>query len=330
MRTFETAGAPHVRGPNTVRRVMLDVLLALVPAVALNAWFFGIGVLVQLALAVAFALAVESAMLAIRGREQAKFLGDCSALVTAALFAISIPPLAPWWIALVGMIAAIAVAKHLYGGIGFNLFNPAMVGYVVVLVSFPLDVSRWAAATPADTLAAIFGAGPASWDAIAQATPLDLARRATVAGQTLPEIGDALAVAASPFRWLALAYLLGGAYLCVRRTADWRIPAAMLGTMCLLATPAWLLASDLHLSPIAHLLVGASVAGAFFIATDPVSGATTPRGRWIYGAGIGALTLAIREFGAFPDGVAFAVLLMNCAAPLIDRWTIRRPYGHPP
>jgi len=326
MRRFETAGAPHVPGPNSVRRVMLLVLAALMPAIVAHVVAFGVGVLVQVALAVAFALAIEAAMLAIRGREHARFLADFTAVVTAVLFALSIPPLAPWWIALVGMVAAIAVAKHLYGGVGYNLFNPAMVGYVVVLVSFPLDVSRFGAASPGATFDAIFGLSSTNWDAIAQATPLDLARQAEVAKRTLDETPSPLS---STYAWLSLSYLAGGLFLAWKKLADPRIPTAMLAAMLLCAIPAWLSAPDLNLSPVEHLLTGAAMIGAFFIATDPVTAATTPRGRWIYGAGIGVLTIAIRELGAFPDGVAFAVLLMNCAAPLIDRWTIRRPYGHP-
>ena len=327
MRTFETAGAPHWAAPTRVQRVMLDVLAALVPGVVVHVVLFGPGILLQLALATAFALAFEAAMLVARGRPVRPFLTDLSAPVTAWLFALSIPPLAPWWVSLVGIGAAIVVAKHLYGGLGHNLFNPAMVGYVVVLVAFPLEVTRWPAMH-----AAGFGAsvetilGLQAVDAIAQATPLDAVRQLVNAGSTLAEV-RADPRLASGWTWLALAYAAGGAYLLARRVIHWQVPTALLGTVVVLTLPAWLADTDLNPSPLEHLAYGAVTLGAFFIATDPVTGSTTPRGRLVFGAGVAVLALAIRRWGAYPDGVAFAVLLMNGAAPLIDRYTKPRVFG---
>jgi electron transport complex protein RnfD len=340
MRRFETAAAPHWAPRTSVRRVMLKVAAALVPGTLAHVWFFGPGVLVQIALAVAFALAIEAAMLRVRGQPVRPFLTDGSALVTAWLFAVCVPPLAPWWIAAVAMLAAIALAKHLYGGLGHNLFNPAMVGYAVVLVCFPLELSRWLAPgdlAPAaiglrDTLAAIFaGVAPGGdWDAITRATPLDLVRQLGAGGRTLAEVradpvfGD---FGGRGWEWIANLYILGGIALCLWRVADWRTPVAVLGTTIALTLPFWLADPDLHPLPLQHVFSGALVLAAFFIATDPVSGCTTPRGRWIFGAGVAILTLAIRRWGGYPDGVAFAVLLMNAAAPLIDRLTPPRIFG---
>lgn len=333
-RHFDIAPAPHLPPVRTVQRVMALVLLALVPAIAAHVWYFGVGLLVQIALATFFALALEAAMLHLRGKPPRPFLTDLSAPVTAVLFALCIPPLAPWWIALVGMIAAVVVAKHLYGGLGFNLFNPAMVGYAVVLLAFPLELSRWLPAGGGvafgDTLSAIFlgVAPPSGWDAIAQATPLDTLRNLGSQGLTLQEIrtdpvfGD---FGGRGWEWIANWIALGGLFLLWQRVIPWQVPVATLGSTIALTLPFWLLDGDVHPFPLQHVFSGGLVLAAFFIATDPVTGCTTPRGRLIFGAGVAALTLAIRRWGVYPDGVAFAVLLMNCAAPWIDLHT-RPPY----
>lgn len=334
-RTFATAAAPHWPPARSVRNLMVWVLLALLPGLAVQTWFFGVGVLWQVALAVGFACGFEAAMLAARRRPLRPFLTDLSAPVTGALFALCLPPLAPWWIAATGMAAAMVFAKHLYGGLGFNLFNPAMVGYAVVLVCFPLEVTRWPAPHAVDALdavRAIFGGQlpPARWDAIAQATPLDATRALARTGATLAEIAqDPGYQRATPqaWHWVVLAHALGGMLLLWRGVIRWQVPLATLATTVLASLPFWLWDADLHASPLQHLSEGALVFAAFFIATDPVSGCTTPRGRLAFGAGVALLTLAIRRWGVYPDGVAFAVLLMNCAAPWIDLHTQPRIYG---
>lgn len=315
------------------------VLLALLPGVATQAWFFGPGVLLQIALAIGFALAFEAMMLRLRGQPLRPFIGDLSAPLAAVLFALCLPPLAPWWIGAIGMLAAIVLAKHLYGGLGHNLFNPAMVGFAVVLVCFPLELSRWPAALdPAtsigwgDALRTIaLGIAPApGWDAMAQPTPLDALRIEASKGLSLGEILAQPAFGAVGGRgWesIALAYALGGAALLWLRIIPWQVPTAVLGTVLLLSLPFHLFDPDLHPPPLQHLASGGLMLAAFFIATDPVSGCTTPRGRLLFGAGVALLTLAIRRWGAYPDGVAFAVLLMNCAAPWIDLHTRPRIYG---
>lgn len=342
MRTFPTAGAPHLPPPTRVRGVMAAVLLALLPGIAACAGFFGPGVLVQIALACAFALGFEAMMLRLRGVPAAPFLGDLSAPVTATLYALCIPPLTPWWITLLAMAAAIVLAKHLYGGLGHNLFNPAMVGYATVLVCFPRALSEWLPPAPlatqalgfGDTLSAIFlGHLPAGlgWDTLAQATPLDTLRTLARQGATMPEIranpvfGD---FGGEGWEWIAGGYALGGLFLLWRRVIRWHVPAAVLGATVLLTVPPWLADPDVHPFPLQHLFSGGLMLAAWFVATDPVTGCTTPRGRLLFGAGVAALTLAIRRWGGYPDGVAFAVLIMNGAAPLLDRLTPPRPYGH--
>lgn len=342
MRTFETAPAPHLSPRGSVRMLMLEVLAALVPGVLVYVYFFGPGLLVQIALSVLFALLVEAACLKLRGRALMPFLGDGSAVLAAVLFALCLPPLAPWWVSALGMAVGIGLAKHAYGGLGYNLFNPAMVGYAVVLVSFPLELSQWLAPrglggeAPGliESLQIILaGAAPAAgWDAISMATPLDTVRQLTAQGQTLVEIrsdprfGD---FGGRGWEWVANFFALGGLWLLIRRKIPWQTPLATLGSVILLSLPFWAMEPDVHPFPLQHVFSGALVLAAFFIVTDPVSGCSTPRGRLIFGAGVGLLTLAIRRWGSYPDAIAFAVLLMNCAAPFIDRYTRPRVYGAP-
>ena len=315
-------------------------MAALVPATLAHAWFFGPGILMQIGMAMAFALSIETVMLRLRAQTLAPFLTDGSALVTAWLFALCIPPLAPWWISAIAMLASIGCAKHLYGGLGFNLFNPAMVGYAIVLICFPRELSQWpvpdGGATSAigwmDATRAVFaGLPPAEgWDAVTRATPLDVMRSLSRDGRTLTEIAGDPAIGrwgGGGWTWIALASVLGGLAVCALRVADWRTPVAIVATTIVITLPTWMADADLNPSPIQHLLSGGFMLAAFFIATDPVSGCTTPRGRWIFGAGVAVLTLAIRRWGAYPDGIAFAILLMNAAAPLIDRLTPTRIFG---
>jgi electron transport complex protein RnfD len=340
-RSFDTGGAPHFPPHSTVARIMLQVIFALVPAIAAHVWFFGPGILVQIVLACFFALGLEALMLKLRKQPMRLFLGDFSAVLTAILFALCIPPLAPWWIALTGMLFAIVVAKHLYGGLGHNTFNPAMVGYVVVLISFPQAMTAWLppssiaplALSWSDALVTIFSGQPAgglTWDAITEATPLDSIRTSVATGKMisearqLPIFGD---FGGLGWEWIANWYALGGLWLLWRRVISWHVPLTMIGTVLILGGLTYLLDPGSNTAPLQHLFSGALVVGAFFIATDPVSGCTSTRGRLIFGTGVGLITLVIRRWGGYPDGVAFAVLLMNMAAPLIDHYTRPRIFG---
>jgi len=340
-RSFETGGAPHTPSQATVARVMLQVLLALVPGILAQAWFFGPGVFVQIILASLFALTFEALMLRLRGRPLKPFINDYSAVVTAVLFAVCVPPLAPWWISCIAMLFGIGFAKHLYGGLGQNVFNPAMVAYVVVLISFPQAMTAWLPPAAlaghslglADTLTTILtGRVPVAggWDAITQATPLDLLKTGVEAGRMIPEIRSAPIFGdfgGKGWEWIANWFAIGGFFLLYRRVIGWQVPAAVLGSVLLLSLPFWLADPDSNPFPLQHVFSGGLVLAAFFIATDPVSGCVSDRGRLIFGAGVGIITLVIRRWGGYPDGVAFAVLLMNMAAPLIDRYTRPRMYG---
>jgi electron transport complex protein RnfD len=342
--TFTTAAAPHVVAPASVGRVMRIVLYALVPTVALHVLFFGPGLLVQIALGTLTALAAEALALRLRGRPLAPFLTDGSALITAVLLALCLPPLSPWWLIVSGTAFAILLAKHLYGGLGTNPFNPAMVGYAVLLVSFPVQLLHWL--PPAvqgmqrvdlslgETLYTIFaGTLPdrLTWDAITSPTPLEALRTNLKMGMTMAEAHSSAQFGqfgGRGWQWINLATLAGGIALLATRVIRWHIPVAMLSALFVCASVMYAFDPGAYAGPLFHLTSGASLLGAFFIATDPVSAATSERGKLIYGGGIGVVTYVIRTWGGYPDGVAFAVLLLNFAVPLIDRYTIPRIYGH--
>lgn len=311
--------APYAVAGFSVPRVMFQVLAALVPVAAVQLYLHGPLLLGLLAVAAVTALACEAAALRLRRRGSGAFLRDGSVLVTAALLALAVPPTLPWWLVAFGTAIAVLIGKHAYGGLGQNLFNPAMVGYAVLLVSFPLEMTQWPAPG-------------ADWDAVTGATALDALRTGLRQSYTMEEIftGPAFgAVGARGAEWVNLAALAGGAWLLLRGIIRWQIPAAMLAGMALPAAIAHGLDPGAYAGAMFQLGSGATMLGAFFIATDPVSAATSDRGRLVFGAGIGALTWIIRGWGGYPDGVAFAVLLMNLAVPLIDRWTVPRIHGQP-
>ena len=331
--------SPYVAPGASLKRLMIHVIVALVPGTAAYAWFFGPGVLVNIALAIVFALAFEAGILALRSRPVMPQLGDFSAVVAAWLFALCLPMHAPWWLVLVGIGFAMVAGKHLYGGLGFNPFNPAMVGYVVLLISFPREMTTWYMPGTvsgetlglADSIAYSFGTvAVEQWDALSSATPLDLTRSGLGQGISIGEIRQSPLFGAwggTGWEWIAARWLAGGIYLLATRTIRWHIPASVLAGLTLIALIFYLVDPSTYLSPLFHLLSGAAMIGAFFIATDPVSAATTNTGRLCYGLMIGLLIYVIRVWGGYPDGVAFAVLLANMCVPLIDYYTQPRVYG---
>jgi electron transport complex protein RnfD len=334
--------SPIITGRDSVSAIMFRVLLALLPAIGAYVWFFGPAVLVGIALASVTAAACEAAMLRLRRYPIVPCLADGSALVTAWLLALSLPPLAPWWLVVTATAFAIVVAKHLYGGIGNNLFNPAMVGYAVMLISFPAHMAHWPAPEMlasahldfGQQLAYIFGGalpGGVKLDAVTMATPLDTLKTQLMLQHTVTEIRHMPifgAVGGRGGEVVALLYLAGGLFLWQQRIITWHVPAAFLGALLLTAGVFYAADSDRYVSPWFHLASGGAMLGAFFIATDPITGAVTPRGKLIFGAGIGFLTYIIRVLGGYPDGVAFSVLIMNAAVPLIDAYTQPRVFGH--
>ncbi|MDU5838364.1 MAG: electron transport complex subunit RsxD, partial [Pantoea sp.] len=301
-------------------------------------------------LAVLTAWLAEAAIMRLRKTPVAPSLADNSALLTAVLIGISLPPLAPWWLVVIGTLFAIVIAKQLYGGLGQNPFNPAMVGYVVLLISFPVQMTSWLppdalqAVKPGllDSLSMIFTGHTLAGDTmqqlqlgvdgVSQATPLDTFKTGLRAGhsaeQLLAQPIYTGVLAGLGWQWINLGYLAGGLFLLWKNAIRWHIPAAMLLSLAFCATLGWLISPETLNTPLIHLFSGATMLGAFFIATDPVTASTTNRGRLLYGALIGLLVWLIRSFGGYPDGVAFAVLLANICVPLIDYYTQPRVYGH--
>jgi electron transport complex protein RnfD len=335
--------SPHTVFGNSVTRVMLLVILALVPGYVAYIWFFGWGLLINSVLCIATALACEAWLLQLRKKPLRPYLTDGSALLTALLIALALPPILPWWLPILATAFAIIIAKHLYGGIGYNPFNPAMVGYAMCLIAFPKQMTAWLPAINEQGLAISFadnlrynftGTLPEgiAYDALTQATPLDALEIQLQLGKSVTEIQAGFAQFSQYFGvgwdWISILFLAGGLFLIYKRVITWHIPVAMLGSIGILSAIAWLYDPMGNPDPVFHLLGGASMLGAFFIATDPVSSSTTPMGRLIYGAGIGAITYVIRTWGGYPDGVAFGVLLMNMAVPTIDYYTQPRVFGH--
>ena len=338
---FPTLSSPHLAGPNSTTRVMAEVLLALVPGIVALVWYFGWGVVINVALASVVAVVAEAAVLRLRGRLVRPAITDLSALVSAWLFAVSIPPTLPWWLTVIGILFGIVIVKQLYGGIGHNPFNPAMAAYLLLLVSYPVQMTAWVPPTLLaehtlsfqDSLALIFASTPPAglaMDAITQATPLDVMRQKLDLNQMISEIrqsplwGD---FGGRGWEWVGNWFLIGGLYLLARRVITWHIPVSMLGAMLLAAGLFWLADPETHPFPAFHLFSGGAILGAFFIATDPVTACTTRKGQLIYGGLIGLLVFAIRSWGGYPDAVAFSVLLLNIAAPTIDHYTQPRVFG---
>jgi electron transport complex protein RnfD len=341
---FERRDAPFVTPSTDVASIMRQVLYALLPAALAYVWYFGVGFIFNLLIAAVFCAAGEALMLRLRDRPVEPVLGDFSAMVTAALLAFALPALTPWWVTATAALFAIVVAKHLYGGLGFNLFNPAMAGYVVVLVAFPMDLNLWTAPRMGDldyhylTLYEIArytltGTFPdyLSFDAVSRATPLDVVKAGLNSMNTFdemrnyPMMGD---FGGRGWEWIGNFLAIGGAWLLLKNIIRWHIPFGVLAGLLLPAGLFYFFDSAVHASPGFYLFSGGTILCAFFIATDPVTAATSPRGRLIYGFGIGLLTYVIRRWGSYADGVAFAVLLMNMAVPAIDYLTRPRIVGH--
>ncbi|AJP48958.1 electron transporter RnfD [Rugosibacter aromaticivorans] len=335
--------SPYLLKAASVQSVMLRVLLALLPGLAAYVWFFGAAIMVQIVLTSLTALAAEALVLYLRGKPLALFLTDGSALVTAWLIALSFPPLTPWWLVVLATLIAIIVAKHLYGGLGQNPFNPAMVAFALMIVAYPQFMSRWPGVDAIDFATQwnlIFGLhADHALDALTMATPLDALRTALHSTGTIVDtpatVANTLAnnpaighLASRGWEWIAAGYLAGGLWLVQQRIITWHLPAAFLATLFLLSGLASFINPADFAGPLFHLFGGGAMLAAFFIVTDPVSAATTPCGKLIFAAGVALLTWVIRSFGAYPDGIAFAVLLMNTAVPLIDMTTQPRVFGH--
>ena len=312
----------HSTGLST-NQMMRQVIYALVLGVSASYVFFGWGVVIQILLGTISALVVEAVFVAMRGRQVLASISDGSAALTGILLAISIPAIAPWWVVVVGVAFAIIFGKQLYGGLGNNPFNPAMLGYAFLLISYPLQMTTW----PVDFLSfsqvvdEVFNL--VNFDGISGATRLDDVKTSLSLGSDIAT----LQVRSISQAWINIGFLVGGVYLLARKIIFWHIPVAVLSGILIMALLISMFDSQQHLPVQNHLILGGTMLGAFFIATDPVSASTTPKGRLIYGFLMGVLIVIIRAYGGYPDGIAFAVLLMNMMVPLIDQYTQPKVFG---
>lgn len=309
---IRVAPSPHLSDTDsTTRRMMLDLLIGLLPVLAVSIFVFRWYAVVQVGLCVLCCLATEA--VSARMRRQRMPLDDYSAAITGVILGLSLPWSAPWYVAVIGSVAAIGLGKVVFGGLGYNIFNPAMVGRAFVMLSFARELG-----------ASAYVLSEAKLEVLTRATPLSLAKQS----ESLPDIWTLLVgtVNGSLGETSAIALLVGGLYLIFRRVISWEIPVGIFVAMLLFVELGYL--ADLTLAnPLQHLISGALLFGAFFIATDPVTSPLTSKGKLLFGVGIGLLIVLIRLFSGYPEGVMFAVLVMNSAVPLINRWTIPRPLG---
>lgn len=294
------SSSPHIRSEETVQRIMLDVIIALLPAAAASVYFFGMGTLVIMLTGILAAVATEAAIQKIRNKPVT--INDGSAVITGLLLALTLPPALPLWMVAVGAVVAIGIGKQVYGGLGCNPFNPALVGRAFLIVSFPVHMTTWISPL----------------DGVTSATPLGMMKMEGIkTGYMELFLGN---VGGSLGETSALLLILGGAYLIYRGVIDWRIPVSYLGTVAVLTM---VLGHD----PLFHLLAGGLMLGAFFMATDMVTTPLTRLGRIIFGIGAGVLVVIIRLYGGYPEGVLFSILLMNIFTPIIDKFIRPRIYG---
>jgi len=342
---FIKISSPHVARPTKTADIMRLVIIATIPGLIAMTFFFGWGTLINIVLAIIVALICEASCIKLRKRPVLFFLKDNSAILTAILLALALPPFAPWWVTVTAVFVAIVLAKQLYGGLGQNPFNPAMVGYALVLISFPVEMTRWTSPFElsgdswnilgfGDTLRVIFvgwsetTAAFSYIDSFSGATPLDTLKHRN--GLTTEEVWATSSVMANVGAWYAvsLCYFIGGIFLIYRKIFTWHAPITLLITLTLMSAIFFAIDPDSFADPLVHLTTGATMLGAFFIVTDPVSSSTSNRGKIVFAAGIGVLVYCVRTWGNYPDAMAFAVMLMNLCAPFIDQYTQPRSYGH--
>ncbi|MDP8257292.1 MAG: RnfABCDGE type electron transport complex subunit D [Candidatus Alcyoniella australis] len=323
---FHAGPSPHIRQPESTRRIMLWVIVALLPAALYGVYLFGANAALVLVLCTGFAVVLEALWQRMIGRPMV--VGDGSAALTGLLLALNLPPNAPWWMCLIGAAVAVIVAKGVFGGLGQNVFNPALVARVFLLISFPVQMTDYAPP------AAPFGTG-AAVDAASYATPLAAMKEQLLTSGVLGPLEHGFTrlsgitgnMGGSLGEMSFLLLLLGGAFLLVRRVITWQIPASFIGTVVALTGLMHVIDPARYADPLFHLVTGGLMLGAFFMATDYVTSPMTAKGQLIFGVLCGLLTVVIRLWGGYPEGVSFAILLGNAAVPLIDRYTMPKVFG---
>jgi electron transport complex protein RnfD len=333
LKDISVSFSPHISKPLSTRAVMVDVIIGLAPAMAAAGYYFRLRALILIAVCVAASVVTEWVCNAIRKKPCS--LGDFSAVVTGIILALSLPPSLPVWVAVIGSAVAVAIGKMVFGGLGSNTFNPAMVGRTFLAVSFGAMMTTWVAPATIDANMPVLSIEME--DARTKATPLARSKTAIkeqngaelyneefFTGTITGEVGGCLGETS------AIALLIGGAYLLLRKTISFHIPAAVLLSALVFGAIAYWSDSMAYVQPFYHLTSGGMLLCALFIATDPVTAPLTRRGMWIFGIGVGGLTMLIRIVGGYPEGVMFSILIMNSVTPLIDRLCKKVPAGGKP
>jgi Na+-translocating ferredoxin:NAD+ oxidoreductase subunit D len=323
---FTVSASPHIHTELTIPQIMRGVIIAMLPAWAFSVYTFGISSLYITLLAIAFCMAAEYVIARFMLNREAS-LTDGSAIITGMLLAFNVPTNLPWHILLIGALVAVGLGKMSFGGLGNNPFNPALVGRVFLLISFPVEMTSWPKPQASWSL---------SLDATTGATPLGILKDGMKAGESMESLMAQMPSYSDFFfgfqggslgEMSAFAMLLGLVYMLYRKIITWHIPVSMLGTIAVMTGIFWLINPEQYANPDFHLLTGGIMLGAVFMATDYVTSPFTHKGMIIFGVGIGALTVIIRLFGSYPEGVSFAILIMNAFVPLINRYAKPPRYG---
>lgn len=328
MNLLNVSGSPHVYTDNSVKKIMYGVIYAMVPALVVSIYFFGLDAIRVTLLSVVMCLLVEYVIQKYL-LKTAVTIWDGSAMITGILLAFNVPSNLPWWIILIGAIVAIGVGKMSFGGVGKNIFNPALVGRVFLLISFPVQMTSWPVPKPIG--------GTALTDAVTGPTPLGVMKEGLAAGRTvqdiMPEIPDYVQQMMIGFQGgslgevSAFALILGALFMLFKKIITWEIPTAYIGSVVVFSGILWMVDPTQFVDPLFHLITGGMLLGVFYMATDMVSSPMSTKGQLIFGAGAGILTILIRVFGAYPEGVSFAILIMNAFVPLIDRGFKPKRFG---
>ena len=317
--------APFVHEGTSTPRIMLEVLGAALVVLGVATYHFGLAALLVVGAATVGAVATEW----LANGKRRTTLDDYSAALTGVLLGLTLPPGFPLWMAFLGGVAGVGLGKLVWGGLGQNAFNPALVGRAFLQSAFPTAITTWtvndSGGLPASLFAAPLMRAPEAVDAVSAATPLGLSKFEGVVTDTLPLLTGA--TPGSLGETSAIVLVLCGLYLIARRLCDWRLPVATLLSVAVFSLALHLLAPESHPPPTFMLASGGLLFGAVFMVTDPVTSPTTPRGAWLFGIGVGFLVVLIRRFGGLPEGVMYAILLMNAASPHLESATRRRPFG---
>lgn len=322
-RQFILSSSPHIHGGESIPRIMYSVVVALIPAMFVGVYLFGFQALAIILLSVVASMATEAGAQRMMGRKVT--ISDGSAVITGILLALNLPPTVPWWLVVTGSAIAIVIGKQIYGGLGYNPFNPALVARVILLISFPVQMTSWVKPTPLFSRAI---------DVVTTATPLGemkthLLVKNSLEGFTMGELWNPFIgnIGGCIGETSVIALLLGAGFLLYRGYITWHIPITFIGTVFILSGFFWLINPDQYMNPLFHILTGGLMLGAFYMATDMVTSPVTARGMMVFGAGCGVITIIIRLFGGYPEGVSYSILLMNAATPLIDRYTRPMTFG---